>query len=83
MNGGIDVDSIPSLTLNISAEDGPGLTTYAVLIVTIEDINDNIPLILSPTSFSITLSEAVSVGFVLVDDVTSVDYDHGFNAEIM
>ena len=83
MDGEVDVDSIPSLTLNISAEDGPGLTTYAVLLITIEDINDNIPMIISPVFSSITLSEAVSVDLVLVDNVTSVDLDHGLNAEIV
>lgn len=77
------MDSIPSLSLNISAEDGPGLTTYALLIITIVDVNDNIPNIISPSSFSITLSETVNVGFVFVDNVTGVDLDHGLSAEIM
>lgn len=83
MDGGIDVDSIPSLSLNISAEDGPGLTTYALLIITIVDVNDNIPNIISPSSFSITLSETVNVGYIFVDNVTGVDLDHGLSAEIM
>ena len=83
MNGSINFDYSPVLTLNISASDGPGLTTYALLTITILDINDNTPVILSPSSFSITLSEAVSVGTVLVDNVNSSDLDHGLNAEIM
>ena len=77
------MDSIPSLSLNISAEDGPGLTTYALLIITIVDVNDNIPNIISPSSFSITLSETVNVGYIFVDNVTGVDLDHGLSAEIM
>ncbi|KAI6659268.1 protocadherin Fat 4-like [Oopsacas minuta] len=82
MVGDIDFDSIPSLTLNISAQDGPGLTAYALLVITIEDINDNTPIIIYPNSFSITLSEAVSVDLILVENITSMDLDHGLNADV-
>ena len=78
----LDVDSIDFYNITVLAEDGGGLTDTANVIIDILDSNDNFPMILSPSSIEITISEDTAPGFVVIDSINATDEDMDQNAEI-
>ena len=78
----LDVDDVDFYNLTIVAQDGGGLTDTASVIVRVFDSNDNAPVIHSPTSIEITISEDTPPGYVVITSINATDDDFGPNAEI-
>ncbi len=78
----IDVDEKDFYNLTILAEDGGGLASTTLLLITILDSNDNHPVIDYPTDFTIDLSEDTPPGLVIIDYINATDDDYGINSEI-
>ncbi|XP_056148115.1 protocadherin gamma-A11-like isoform X3 [Lampris incognitus] len=71
VTGPIDYEKESSYEMQMSAKDGPGLASYATLIIEITDINDNAPVIyLKSITNSIpeNVSPGTEVGIINVQD---------------
>ncbi|XP_029959809.1 protocadherin gamma-A4-like isoform X29 [Salarias fasciatus] len=69
--GIIDYEKKSSYKLQISAKDGPGLASYATLIIEISDMNDNPPIINLKSLFNPipeNISPGTEVGIINVQD---------------
>lgn len=74
----LDRESIDFYILNISASDGgnPPLVDYATVEIMVLDVNDLPPAFLPGTSFNLTVSENVQVGYVITT-LGAIDGDLG------
>ena len=79
--GPLDRERVPSYTFNVSVSERgrPLLTSRALVRVVVLDINDNPPILISPSS--ITVPENTPPGSV-VTRLVGMDADSGINAEI-
>jgi len=75
VNGNIDREMIDAVTLTVRATDmgNPPRTTNTTVMISIVDINDNIP-VFSPLSYKMNVSEATAIS-TLVVTVTATDAD--------
>uniref|UniRef100_A0A3B3BAQ3 Cadherin domain-containing protein n=1 Tax=Oryzias melastigma TaxID=30732 RepID=A0A3B3BAQ3_ORYME len=71
VKGGIDYESTTSFEIRVKAKDGLGLSSYAKVIISITDVNDNAPVI-SLKSVSSSIPEnappGTEVGIINVQD---------------
>lgn len=80
-----DTDNGPSYyTFSVYATDNglPSLISSAEVTVTVEDVNDNSPEIVSVSPRSVSVREDISVPYVLSVEIEVRDADRGENAEV-
>ena len=83
LNASLDFEGTKIFRLNISASDNSvenGLVTYAIVRVTVSDVNDNAPIFSQP-QYNVSVAEEVPVTFITV--VTATDQDSGQNKRIV
>ena len=82
MNNGLDRELEPSYEIHIVAIDmgNPPLTSSATLSISIEDVNDNMPIFIQ-IPYSASLAEDVSIGTPVLT-VIADDIDSGANMEV-
>ena len=80
----LDREAVDNYILNVSAFDGgtPQLRAFAIVAVTVFDLNDNTPVFAPGTSFSLTVSESRQPGFI-IETLRAIDQDLGTNSDIV
>ena len=78
----LSVDEQELYNITVTATDGPGLNSSAVVLVEILDSNDHPPQILAPQGLNLSLSEDTPLGLVILDSINATDEDRGLNSEI-
>ena len=79
----LDYETLHQLNLTVQAKDHgtPPLEANASVVVNIRDINDNMPVIVSNLTYSITLLESVQQGTFVVQ-INATDADSGQNSNL-
>ena len=78
MNHFLPPNSQSDITIEVSDNGNPRLTSSVTVVIRLEDINDNAPTLVNPVS-EVNISESSNIGTVLTRVVAS-DVDIGMNA---
>ena len=78
MNHFLPPNSQSNITIEVSDNGSPRLTSSVTVVIRLEDINDNPPTLVNPVS-EVNISESANIGTVLTRVVAS-DVDIGVNA---
>uniref|UniRef100_A0A3Q3FBZ9 Protocadherin gamma-A11-like n=1 Tax=Kryptolebias marmoratus TaxID=37003 RepID=A0A3Q3FBZ9_KRYMA len=80
IKGAVDYETMPSYEIRVKAKDGFGLSSYAKVLISITDVNDNAPVI-SLKSLMNSISEDIPPG-TEVGIINVQDRDSGINGQV-